>query len=59
MKSNNRETLRIRLYTYYEKYKHLGKNFTIDYFISEGEKRTTFYDIINRFECGNAKHQAK
>ena len=24
MKSNNRETLRIRLYSYYEKYKNLG-----------------------------------
>ena len=28
-------------------------------FISEGEKRTTIYDIINRFESGeNAKHQS-
>ena len=59
MKSNNRETLRIRLYFYYEKYKHLGKKFTIHHFISEGEKRTTMYDIINRFESGkNAKHQS-
>ena len=59
MKSNNRETLRIRLYSYYEKYKHLGKKFSIDHFISEGEKRTTIYDIINRFESGkNAKHQS-
>ena len=57
--SNKRETLRIRLYSYYEKYKHLGKIFTIDHFISEGEKRTTIYDIINRFESGkNAKHQS-
>ena len=60
MKSNNRETLRIRLYFYYEKYKHLGKKFTIDHFISEGEKRTTIYDIINRFESGkNAKLQSE
>ena len=59
MKSNNSETLRIRLYSYYEKYKHLGKKFTIDHFNSEGEKRTTIYDIINRFESGkNAKHQS-
>ena len=37
----------------------MGKKFTIDYFISEGEKRTINYDIINRFECGkNAKHQS-
>ena len=29
------------------------------HFISEGEKRTTIYDIINRFESGkNAKHQS-
>ena len=59
MKSINRETLRIRIYSYYEKYKHLGKKFTFDHFISEGEKRTTIYDIINRFESGkNAKHQS-
>ena len=56
MTSNNREILR---YSYHEKYKHLGKKFTIDHFISEGEKRTTFYDKINRFESGkNAKHQS-
>ena len=37
----------------------MGKKFTIDHFISEGEKRTTIYDIINRFESGkNAKHQS-
>jgi len=37
----------------------LGKKFSIDHFISEGEKRTTIYDIINRFESGkNAKHQS-
>ena len=60
IKSNNRETLRIRLYSYYEKYKHLGKKFTIDRFISEREKRTTIYDIINRYESGkNAKHQSR
>ena len=30
-----------------------------DHFISEGEKRTTIYDIINRFESGkNQKHQS-
>ena len=60
MKSNNGETLRIRLYSYYEKYKHLGKKFTIDHFISEEEKRTTSYDIMNRFKSGkNAKHQSR
>ena len=37
----------------------MGKNFTIDHFISEGEKRTTIYDRINRFESGkNSKHQS-
>ena len=58
LKSNNRETFRIRLYLYYEKYKNLGKKFTIDHFISEGVKRTTIYDIINRFDSGkNAKRE--
>ena len=34
----------------------MGKKFSIDHFISEGEKRTTIYDIINRLESGkNAK----
>ena len=34
------------------------KKFTIDHVISEREKRTTIYDIINRFESGkNAKYQ--
>ena len=57
MKSNNRETLRIRLYSYYVKY--LRKKFTIEHLISEGEKRTTIYGITNRFESGkNAKHQS-
>ena len=40
--------------------KNIGKKFTIDHFTSEGEKRTTIYDIINRFESGkNAKHQSR
>ena len=59
MKLNNREIIGIRLYSYYEKYKLLGKKFTIDHFISEGEKRTTIYNIINLFGCEkNAKHQS-
>ena len=36
MKSNYIETLRIRLYSYYEKYKNFK---TIDHFISEKEKK--------------------
>ena len=37
----------------------MGKRFTIDHFFSEGEKRTTIYDIINCFESGkNSKHQS-
>ena len=36
----------------------MGKKFTSDHFISEGEKRTTIYYIINRFESEkNAKQQ--
>ena len=38
----------------------MGKNFTIDHFISEAEIRTTIYDIINRFKFGeNAKHHSR
>ena len=56
IKLNNRETLKIRLYSYYVKY--LRKKFTIEHLISEGEKRTTIYDMINRFESGkNAKRE--
>ena len=37
----------------------MGKKFTIEHFISEGEKRTTIYNIINRIESGkNAKHHS-
>ena len=37
----------------------MGKKFTIEHFIGEGEKRTTIYDIINRFESGkNPKLQS-
>ena len=37
----------------------MGKKFTIDHFISEEEKRTTIYDMINRIESvKNAKHQS-
>ena len=37
----------------------MGEKFTIGRFISEGEKRATIYDTINRFESGkNAKHQS-
>ena len=36
-----------------------GEKFPFDHFISEGEKRSTIYDIINRFEFGkNEKHQS-
>ena len=37
----------------------MGKKITIDHFISEVEKRTTIYDIINRFDSGkSAKHHS-
>ena len=36
----------------------MGKKFSIDHFISEGEKRTAIYDKINRFDSGkNAKRE--
>ena len=38
----------------------LGIKDTIDHFISERQKRTTIYDIINRIESGkNAKHHSR
>ena len=55
---SKRKTFRIRLYSYYKKYKNLGKKFTIDHFISEWENRTTFMIYINLFASGkNAKHK--
>ena len=41
-----------------KKYKHFGKKFTIDHFNSQGESKSTFYNIINRSESGKpSKHQ--
>ena len=49
-KSNKRETLRIRLYSYFEKYKKI---------LEKSLLYETIYDIINRFESRkNAKHQS-
>ena len=46
------------MYFYYEKYKKIGKKFTIEHFISEGESKSTIYDIINRYESGKpSNHQ--
>ena len=52
MKLIKREYLRERVYSYYKKYKHFGKKFTIDHFISEGESKSTIYNKINRSESG-------
>ena len=58
MKLSKREYLRERVYSYYKKYKHFGKKLTIDHFISEGESKSTIYNIINRSESGKpSKHQ--
>ena len=58
MKLRRREYLRERVYSYYKKFKHFGKKFTIDHFISEGELKSTIYNIINRFESRKpSKHQ--
>ena len=58
MKLSRREYLRERVYSYYKKYKHFGKKFTIDHFIREGESKSTMYNIINRSESGKpSKHQ--
>ena len=58
MKSNKKETLKIRIYSYYEKYKNLRKKFTIDHFISEREKRTTICEKLIVESGKNAKHQS-
>ena len=58
MKLSKREYLRERLYSYYKKFKHFGKKFVIDHFISEGESKSTIYDITNRYEYGKpSNHQ--
>ena len=59
MKLSKREYLRERVYSYYTKYKHFGKKFTIDHFISEGESKSTIYNIINRSESGKPSKQNK
>lgn len=50
------ETLRKRVYAYYERQISLGnasrKKSTVEHFVSEGESRSTIYDIINRYEAG-------
>ena len=45
MKLSKREYLRERVYSYYKKYKHFGKNVTIDHLISDGESKSTIYNI--------------
>ena len=68
IKSNNRETLSIRLYSNYEKYKYLGKYFIIDRFISEGEiisevvGQQKFFNkqakkVVNRAKCATLYHK--
>ena len=58
MNLSKREHLRERVYSYYKKYKHFGKKFTINHFISERESKSTIYNIINCSESGKpSKHQ--
>ena len=51
-----RKYLRERVYFYYEKYKKIGKKFTVDHFINEGESKSAIYDITNRSESGKPPH---
>ena len=44
------------MYFYNEKHKKIGKKFTVDHFISEGESKSTICDIINRSESGKPVH---
>ena len=51
---NNRETLRKRVYFYYEKNRSHGKKFTVDHFLSEGVSKSTIYDILRRCDSGGS-----
>ena len=56
---NKRETLRNRVYSFFEKNKIKGKRFTVDHFCNEGESKSTIYDIIKRFESGKSAMDKK
>lgn len=51
---NNKEGFRKRVYSFFEKNKKKGKKFTVDHFVSEGESKSTIYDIINRHKSGKS-----
>ena len=51
---NQRETLRKRVYSYFEKNRDHGKKFSADHFISEGIPRSTVYDILHRCASGES-----
>ena len=48
----NKQDLRKRVYSYYEKNKNSGKGDTVGHFVKEGESKSTIYSIIARFEAG-------
>ena len=56
---NNRETLRKRVYFYYEKNRSHGKKFTVDHFLSEGVSKSTIYDILRRCDSGGSVLERK
>ncbi len=45
------ETLRIRVYEFFEKNIELGKTYTVDHFAAEQVPRRTIYNILSRREC--------
>ena len=56
---NQQETLRKRVYSYYEKKKDLGKKITVDHFVSEGVSKSTIYDILRRCDSGRSVLERK
>ena len=56
---NQRETLRNRVYCFYEKNKIKSKKFTVDHFLSEGIAKSTLYETLNRYESGKGAKDEK
>lgn len=50
--ASKQEILRKRVYNFYFKHFQVGKRFTVDHFVQEGESRSTIFDILQRYENG-------
>jgi len=49
---SNEESLRLRVYNFYENNLSRPKSFTVAHFMTEGVPRQTIYDILRRFDNG-------